>query len=95
MTPEPSEHYISMMIYLCREFTVNNLIYIIQNLIRFEFDVSNGDLKVARSTQFKGHVVTIHHQNMKNSVELHRVSIRGETDPDVTKAEKILTMRPH
>ena len=68
LTSEPSEHSIAVVRYLCREFTANHLIYIVQKLVRFQISVSNGDLKVARSTQFKGHVVTIQYQNMKNSV---------------------------
>ena len=67
---------------------MNNLIYIIQNLIRFEFDVSNGDLKVARSTQWKGYVATDHHKNINKSVELHSGIICVETDPNVIEAYK-------
>ena len=42
LTSEPSEHSIAVVRYLCREFTVNDLIYIVHKLFRFQVDVSNG-----------------------------------------------------
>ena len=48
---EPSDHSISVTRPLCRELTVNDIISIVQKLIRFQVAVSNGDLKVARSIQ--------------------------------------------
>ena len=65
LTSEPSGHYIAMMRYLCREFTVNDLICIVQKLIIFQVSVSNGDLKVARSTQGKVYVAPVRQENMK------------------------------
>ena len=47
---EPSQHYISMVRYLFREFNVNDLISIVQKLIGFQVAVSNVDLNVASST---------------------------------------------
>ena len=54
LTMAPSENYIAMMRYLCREFTVSYIIYIVNKLIIFQVVISNGDLKSARSTQAKG-----------------------------------------
>ena len=88
LTSEPSEHYSAVMRYLCREFTVNDLIYIVQKLIVFQVSVSNGDLKVARSTQRKVYVATVYHKNMKKFINLHSGIICVETDTGVIEAEK-------
>ena len=77
-----------MVRYLFREFNVNDLISIVQKFIRFQVAVSDGDLKVARSTQGKGYVATGFHENMKKSVELLRGSIYVETDPGAIEAER-------
>ena len=88
LTLEPSDHYIAMMRYLCREFTMNYMIFVVKNLIRLKVTVSNGDLKVEMFTRGKGYVVTAHHKSMNKHVELHIRIISVETDPDVIKAEK-------
>ena len=86
--PEPSEYYIHVMRYLCREFTVNDLTSVVQKLIIFQVSVSNGDLKVARYTQGGGYLATAHHKKMKKYVELHIASICVETDTGVIEAGK-------
>ena len=47
-------------------------------------------MKVARSIQGESYVATVHHKNMKKSVELHSGSILIETDPGVIEADKNL-----
>ena len=88
LTSELSENCTVVVISLCRYFTVNNLISILQKLIRFRVTISNGDLKVSMSTQRKFYVETVHHKNMRKYVELHSGSICVETDPGVIEAEK-------
>ena len=76
------------MKYFCREFTVNDLIFIVQKLIIFQVAVSNVDLKVESSTWGKGYVATVHHKNMNKYVELHSGRICVETDPGDIEVEK-------
>ena len=67
---------------------MNDLIYILQKLIIFQVSISNGKLKVAKSTQGKGYTATVQHENMNKYVELHIRSISVETNPDVIGAGK-------
>ena len=60
---------------------------IVLKLIRFQVAVSNVDLKVARYTQEEGYVATVHHENMKKSVELYSGIILVEIDHDAIEAE--------
>ena len=69
---------------------MNDLIFIVQKLIRFQVAVSNVDLKVETFTWVKGYVATVHHKNMNKSIELHSGRICVETDPGAIEAEKNL-----
>ena len=78
------------MIYLCRELTVNNPIYIVKKLIIFQVLFFNGYLKVASYLQ-GGICVVIHsYKNMNTSVELHIGGGFVETDPGDVEADRKL-----
>lgn len=86
LTSEPSEHSIAIMQNLCREFTVNDLISVIQKLLRFHTAIANGNLSLQRSKN--GYVATAHHDSMKKQVEMHIGEVVIETDLAVIEAQQ-------
>ena len=67
---------------------MNYIIPMVQKLIIFQVDVSNGDLKVAMYTQGVGYVAIALHGNMKKPVELQSKIIFEETFSGVIESEK-------
>eukprot|EP00957_Ditylum_brightwellii_P085640 6515065-Ditylum_brightwellii.AAC.1 len=67
ITSEPPEHSIALMRQMCREFTVNDLISLVQKLARFRAAVLGDNLKIMRTTGASGYIATAHHDKCKKA----------------------------
>mmetsp|Transcript_29457 Transcript_29457/g.28333 ORF Transcript_29457/g.28333 Transcript_29457/m.28333 type:complete len:118 (+) Transcript_29457:2303-2656(+) len=86
LTSEPSELSIALIRHLCREFTVNDFVHIVQKLSRYWTSVSKGNLKVVMTFGASGYVATVHHENAKKAIILSSGKFEIKINPDVIKA---------
>ena len=88
LTSEPSEHSIAITRRFCREFTVNTFISVVQKLSRSHVPTIQEDLKLCRSNETIGYLVTVHHDSTNKAIEIKSGSVKIETDLDVIKTQK-------
>eukprot|EP00957_Ditylum_brightwellii_P130299 9939555-Ditylum_brightwellii.AAC.1 len=81
ITSEPSEHSIALMHQMCREFTVNNLILLVQKLACFQAAVLDANLKIMHTTEASGYIATAYHDKCKKADTMfHSGPIQIKTD---------------
>lgn len=75
----------------CREFTVNDLISVVNKLGGFQKQISDGNLNMVRTTETSGYQSTAYHDTIRNSsTKLHAGTVHIETDPKMLEAQKVI-----
>ena len=87
LTSEPSEHSFAIMRGVCREFTVNDFISLVQKQVRFWKSITDGQLVTVRNAQASGYMTTINSQVIKQEIKLHAGNVEIETSLPMIEAQ--------
>ena len=87
LTSEPSEHSFAIMRGICREFTMNDFISLVQKQVRFWKSITNGQLVTMRSTETSGYTATMTSQATKKGVKVHAGHVEIETSLQMIEAQ--------